>query len=179
MKSEIKILQPGTVVFTAFAILSVFVFIFKGLVPLYFIEAFLWAGLAALWHVKQITSKVANYTVLFLALAVLLGNSFNIGRAAGYKAGYGEGSAAGHAVGYKEGKLAGLMERGEDELSLYLSEEALCTSGKSNEQQFPVFFPSVQHNCDYVDRKKAKFNADLAQKEIEFRASVDALAKTP
>jgi len=68
----------GTIVFAVFAVLSGIVFIAKGGVPLYAIEALIWAGLAVFWNVKQVKSRVANYTVLSLAFVVLLFSIFSV-----------------------------------------------------------------------------------------------------
>jgi hypothetical protein len=45
----------GTIVFSGFAILSLFVSFAKGLVPISLAEAALWAGLAWYWHKKGST----------------------------------------------------------------------------------------------------------------------------
>lgn len=173
MTATTKNLQPGTAVFTAFAILSAIVCVVKGLVPLYAIEAFLWVGLAALWHVKQITSKVANYTVLSLAFAVLLGNSFSIGRAVGYKAGYTGGIATGHTAGYKEGNKAGYSEGKEDGEQAYLQDVRIC--GDADElldRQSPSRVTQRQRSCARIAAEKAKFDAKMAQAEADFLATI-------
>src|SRR5260370_40882979 len=91
-----KNLQPGTVVFAIFALLSAIVCVVKGGGPLYAIEALMWVGLAVLWHQKQITNKVANYTTLSFAFVVLIGNGFTIGLGAGRP----QGTEIGHRSGY-------------------------------------------------------------------------------
>jgi hypothetical protein len=63
MSTSAKILQSGTVVFAAFAVLSAIVCVVKGIVPLYAVEALLWAGLAVFWHVanEESLAKAASY----------------------------------------------------------------------------------------------------------------------
>jgi len=60
----------GTIVFAAFAVLSLVVSFAKGIVPIFIIEAGLWAGLAWYWHRKKPKSQAATAIVLLLALVV-------------------------------------------------------------------------------------------------------------
>jgi hypothetical protein len=163
-----KSLQPGTVIFATFAILSAIVCVVKGLVPIYAIEAFVWATLASFWHVEQIKNKVANYIMLSLTLAVLLGNAFSIGRAAGYKAGYTGGIAKGHTTGYKEGNKAGYFEGKEAGAQNYLLEVGICDDPDvfRDNQAFK------QASCARVSAEKAKFAAKLVQNKADFLATI-------
>jgi hypothetical protein len=170
-----KTFQFGTIVFAVFAILSAIVCIIKGFVPFYGIEAFIWAGLAAFWHVKKITNKTANLIVLSLALAVLLGNGFNIGRAAGYKSGYTTGNAAGdaegHAAGYKEGNYAGYEKGYDDGIDQYLSEKYICDD-HFHEYSLPDDRIEKRFLCADVAKIEAKHATKLAQSESEIRSAI-------
>lgn len=55
----------GAIIFGSFALLSLIVFFAQGLVPIYFIEAALWALAAWLWHKRKPTSQVAVVTGSF------------------------------------------------------------------------------------------------------------------
>ncbi len=111
-----KNLQPGTVVFAIFALLSAIVCVVKGGVPIYAIEALMWLGLAVLWHQKQITNTVANYTTLSFAFVVLIGNAFTIGLGTGRQQGTEIGQRAGYKRGFAAGERIGYVDGMSDEL---------------------------------------------------------------
>lgn len=70
----------GTLVFSGLSLLTLAICFAKGIVPIYLAEAALWAALALLWHKKNVTSPVANGTILLLAVALAAGEGFLIGR---------------------------------------------------------------------------------------------------
>jgi len=72
--------NPGTLVFVGFALLSLIVCFVKGLVPIYFAEAALWAGLAWYWHKKGSSISTATLIVLLCAVAVAAGEGYVISR---------------------------------------------------------------------------------------------------
>jgi hypothetical protein len=71
----------GTIVFAGFALLSLAVCFTKGLVPIYLVEAALWAGLAWYWHKKRSASETATLIILLCAVTVAAGEGYLIGRA--------------------------------------------------------------------------------------------------
>jgi hypothetical protein len=60
----------GTIVFAAFAVISLIVSIANGLVPIYLFECAGWIGLACYWQTKNTHSETAKAIVAFLAIAV-------------------------------------------------------------------------------------------------------------
>lgn len=70
----------GTVVFAGLSVLSLIVSLAKGVVPIYLLEAILWAALSWVWHKKNPTSQLASAAVLLLAVAVAAGEGFIVGR---------------------------------------------------------------------------------------------------
>jgi hypothetical protein len=70
----------GTIVFAAFSMLSLFVCLAKGIVPLYLGESALWAVVAWYWHKKGPRSEGATGTVLLLAVAFAAGEGYVLGR---------------------------------------------------------------------------------------------------
>ncbi len=70
----------GTVVFAAFSVLSLLVSLIKGIVPLYLGESALWAFVAWYWHKKNHRSRAANQMVLLLAMAVVGGQAYLLGK---------------------------------------------------------------------------------------------------
>jgi hypothetical protein len=68
----------GTILLATFSGLSVFASLFKGIV--YLAEAALWGGLAWYWHKNNPRSPVARGAVILLAVAVIAGECFLIGR---------------------------------------------------------------------------------------------------
>jgi hypothetical protein len=71
-------IQAGTIVFASFAAISLLVSLVKGLVPIYLLEAFGWAGLAWYWQSKKTHSDVAKAIVGTLAVMVVLGEVVHI-----------------------------------------------------------------------------------------------------
>lgn len=71
-------IQAGTIVFAAFAAISLLVSLVKGLVPIYLLEALGWAGLAWYWQSKKTHSDVAKAIVGTLAVMVVLGEVVHI-----------------------------------------------------------------------------------------------------
>jgi len=73
-------LNLGTVVFVGFALLSLFVSLAEGVVPIYLVEAALWAGLAWYWDKKGSTSQSATLIILLCAMTVAAGEGYLVGR---------------------------------------------------------------------------------------------------
>jgi hypothetical protein len=71
-------IQAGTIVFAAFAAISLLVSLVKGLVPIYLLEAIGWAGLAWYWQSKKTHSDLAKGIVGTLAVMVALGEVVHI-----------------------------------------------------------------------------------------------------
>jgi hypothetical protein len=185
MSTSAKILQSGTVVFAAFAVLSAIVCVVKGIVPLYAVEALLWAGLAVFWHVKQITSKVANYSVLCLAMAVSIGNAFSVGREygakGGYAVGYAKGVSEGHDKGYKEGHGAGWREGETDGVHYYLGDVESCLM--LQDPKFKAIIhqegaPILERSCANVAVAKAHHSEENARFQRNLARSVANMQRT-
>lgn len=70
----------GTIVFGGFCALSVLVSLVRGVVPIYLAEAVLWGGLAWYWHKRKPRSAAATGTVLVLAIVMVAGEGFLVGR---------------------------------------------------------------------------------------------------
>jgi hypothetical protein len=70
----------GTIVFALFAALSLLVCLVRGIVPIYLVEAGLWAGLAWFWHKKNLVSPSVNLAVLLVAVFVAAGEGFMVGQ---------------------------------------------------------------------------------------------------
>ena len=70
----------GTLVFAGFSVLSLVVCFAKGIVPIYFAEAALWAALAWYWNKKGSTSETATLIILLCAVTVAAGEGYLIGR---------------------------------------------------------------------------------------------------
>ena len=70
MASSIK---TGTYVFATFAALSFVVSAIKGFVPIYLLESVGWTALAVYWQSRTTHNKTSEVLVVFLALAVAVG----------------------------------------------------------------------------------------------------------
>jgi hypothetical protein len=70
--------RAGTLVFAAFAAISLLVSIIKGLVPIYLFEAAGWAGAAWYWQKKKTHSELAKAIVIVLAVLVAIGEVIHI-----------------------------------------------------------------------------------------------------
>jgi hypothetical protein len=68
----------GTWVFGAFSALSLLVSIVKGIVPIYLLEAAIWAILAWYWQSKKKHSESAQLTVILLGILVVIGEIAHI-----------------------------------------------------------------------------------------------------
>jgi len=75
--------RAGTLVFAAFAAISLLVSIIKGLVPIYLIEAAVWAGAAWYWQAKKTRTELAKAIVIVLAVLVAIGEVAHIVMQAG------------------------------------------------------------------------------------------------
>jgi hypothetical protein len=71
-------IRVGTLVFGAFAAISLLVSIVKGLVPIYLLEAAGWAGVAWYWQKKKTHSELAKAIVIVLAVLVAIGEVVHI-----------------------------------------------------------------------------------------------------
>ncbi len=84
--------KVGTIVFASFAALCLLVFIIKGLIPIYGLEAFVWTGAAWFWQKKRVETSFAKGVFVCLAVVVafcevaLMFNSWH--RAEEYNPGY-------------------------------------------------------------------------------------------
>jgi hypothetical protein len=73
-------LNLGTIIFSAFSVLSLVVCLSKGIVPIYFGEAVLWGGIAWYWHRrKYAASQAATVIVLVGAVVVAAGEGYFVG----------------------------------------------------------------------------------------------------
>ncbi len=70
----------GTYVFGAFSAISVIVSIAKGLVPIYLVEAAIWAGCAWYWHRKKMHGELARAIVIVLAILIAVGEIIGIAK---------------------------------------------------------------------------------------------------
>jgi hypothetical protein len=70
--------RAGTLVFAAFAAISLLVSIIKGLVPIYLFEAAGWAGAAWYWQNKKTHSEQAKAIVIVLAVLVAIGEVIHV-----------------------------------------------------------------------------------------------------
>ena len=71
-------IRVGTLVFGAFAAISLLVSIVKGLVPIYLLEAAGWAGVAWYWQAKKTHSDFAKAVVVVIAILVGIGEVVHI-----------------------------------------------------------------------------------------------------
>jgi hypothetical protein len=71
-------IRAGTLVFAAFAAISLLVSIIKGLVPIYLFETAGWAGAAWYWQKKKTHSELAKAIVIVLAVLVAIGEVIHI-----------------------------------------------------------------------------------------------------
>jgi hypothetical protein len=85
IQTDVTKISAPTFVFAGFAILSLIVSIMKGIVPIYFLEALGWAGLALYWHRKQIHSELAKGIAFTLAAVLVVGETVQIASQAGSK----------------------------------------------------------------------------------------------
>jgi ribosomal protein L32 len=70
--------RAGTLVFAAFAAISLLVSIIKGLVPIYLFETAGWAGAAWYWQAKKTHTELAKAIVIVLAVLVGIGEVIHI-----------------------------------------------------------------------------------------------------
>ena len=70
----------GTVVFGAFAAISLVVSIVKGFVPLYLLESGGWAWAAWYWHTKKVKGELAKALVVLLGIAVGVGEIIHLAK---------------------------------------------------------------------------------------------------
>lgn len=66
-------IKGGTVVFAAFAVISLIVSAVNGVVPIYLVEAAMWGGLAWYWQSRNEHSKAAKGIVVIAAVIVTIG----------------------------------------------------------------------------------------------------------
>lgn len=70
----------GTYVFGAFSAISIIVSIAKGIVPIYLVEAAIWAGCAWYWHRKKTHSELASAVIVVLAVLIAIGEVVSIAK---------------------------------------------------------------------------------------------------
>ena len=70
----------GTYVFGAFSAISVLVSIAKGIVPIYLVEAAIWAGCAWYWHRKKTHGELAKAVIIVLAVLIAIGEIVSIAK---------------------------------------------------------------------------------------------------
>lgn len=70
----------GTYVFGAFSVIALLVSLIKGIVPIYLVEAAVWAGAAWYWHRKKTHSELAKAVVIVLAVLIAIGEVIQIAR---------------------------------------------------------------------------------------------------
>jgi hypothetical protein len=70
----------GTYVFGAFSAISVVVSAAKGIVPIYLVEAAIWAGCAWYWHRKKTHSELSKAVVIVLAVLIAVGEIVSIAK---------------------------------------------------------------------------------------------------
>ena len=70
--------KVGSIVFGAFAAISLLVAIGKGFVPLYLIESVAWAWAAWYWHTKKVRSRLAEALVIILGVVVTIGEGVHL-----------------------------------------------------------------------------------------------------
>jgi ribosomal protein L35AE/L33A len=70
----------GTYVFGAFSAISVLVSIAKGIVPIYLVEAAVWAGAAWYWHRKKTHSELAKAIIIVMAVLIVIGEVVGIAK---------------------------------------------------------------------------------------------------
>lgn len=75
-------IQTGTIVFGAFSAISLVVSIFKGIVPIFLLEAAGWAGAAWYWQSRKKHSDTAKGVVIVLAVVVVVGEIIHVALAA-------------------------------------------------------------------------------------------------
>ena len=70
--------RAGTFVFVAFSAISLLVSVVKGIVPIFLIEAALWAAAAWYWQAKKTHSEVTKGVVTILAILIAIGEVVHI-----------------------------------------------------------------------------------------------------
>ena len=70
----------GTYVFGAFSAISILVSIAKGIVPIYLVEAAVWAGAAWYWHRKKTHSELAKAIIIVMAALIVIGEIVSIAK---------------------------------------------------------------------------------------------------
>ena len=68
----------GTYVFGAFSVIALLVSLIKGIVPIYLVEAAIWAGAAWYWHRAKTHSELAKAIVIVFATLVAIGEVIQI-----------------------------------------------------------------------------------------------------
>ena len=68
----------GTYVFGAFSVIALLVSLIKGIVPIYLVEAAVWAGAAWYWHRTKTHSELAKAIVIVFAALVAIGEVIQI-----------------------------------------------------------------------------------------------------
>jgi hypothetical protein len=68
----------GTYVFGAFSVIALLVSLIKGIVPIYLVEAAVWAGAAWYWHHTKTHSELAKAIVIVFAALVAIGEVIQI-----------------------------------------------------------------------------------------------------
>lgn len=68
----------GTYVFGAFSVIALLVSLIKGIVPIYLVEAAVWAGAAWYWHRRKTHSELAKAIVIVFAALVAIGECIQI-----------------------------------------------------------------------------------------------------
>jgi len=70
--------EIGTYVFGAFSVISLLYSFIKGIVPIYLVEAAIWAGAAWYWQSKKPHSELAKAVVIVCAALVVIGEAVQI-----------------------------------------------------------------------------------------------------
>lgn len=77
-EAQARKIKIGTIVFGAFAALSLLVSVINGVVPIFLIEAAAWAVAAFYWQKKKSESEFAKGVLLSLAIVVAVGEIYQV-----------------------------------------------------------------------------------------------------
>ncbi len=143
--------EIGTYVFGAFSAISVVVSITKGIVPIYLVEAAIWAGCAWYWHRRNKHSELAKAIVVVLAVLIAIGEVIHIASQANPKAtaptvsdpfaAYG-----GHEVAPAEASVASHVAN--------VEEQAVALF---NQKQYKEARPLFEQSCNGTDENGFKY----------------------
>jgi ribosomal protein L35AE/L33A len=75
-----RLVNIGTYVFGAFSAISILTSIARGIVPIYLVEAAIWAGCAWYWHRKRSHSELAKAIIIVLAVLIAIGEVVSIAK---------------------------------------------------------------------------------------------------